>query len=84
MQEQRRAKMTVSPTLRNRGLGRMIILAAIEHARHLGARSLYLGSSTRLANAVHLYESVGFRHVPAGELGDYPYARADVFMSYPL
>jgi putative acetyltransferase len=78
------SKMTVSPSLRGRGLGRAIVLAAIGTARELGASTLFLGSSTKLANAVKLYESVGFRHVPLDELGPLPYRRADVFMKYEL
>jgi N-acetylglutamate synthase-like GNAT family acetyltransferase len=78
------SKMTVTPPLRGTGLGRAIVLAAIGKARELGATTLFLGSSTKLANAVRLYESVGFRHVPLDELGPLPYRRADVFMRYEL
>jgi putative acetyltransferase len=78
------SKMAVSPALRNRGAGRRLILAAIELAGRLGATSLFLGSSTRLPSAVHLYESVGFSHVPAERVGPMPYARADVFMELEL
>lgn len=77
------SKMAVDPALRGRGVGRRVITAAVERARELGATSLFLGSSTRLAPAVHLYESVGFRHVPREEI-DMPYERADVFMVLPL
>jgi len=35
-------------------------------------------------NAVHLYESVGFTHVPAEKLPEMHYARADVFMQMEL
>ena len=78
------SKMAISPALRNQGAGRQLILAAIHTARRLGAASLFLGSSTKLANAVHLYESVGFSHVPAERVGPMPYARADVFMELVL
>jgi putative acetyltransferase len=78
------SKMAVSPPLRGRGLGRRLLLHAIAQARLLGATSLFLGSNTRLADAVHLYESVGFRHVPPASLPPNPYARANVFMQMPL
>jgi N-acetylglutamate synthase-like GNAT family acetyltransferase len=78
------SKMAVSPTLRGRGIGRQLLLHVIEQARAFGARSLFLGSSTKLPNAVHLYASVGFQHVPQDRLPPMPYARADVFMSLPL
>lgn len=78
------SKMAVSPALRGRGLGRKLIHAAIGQAREMGVRRLFLGSSTRLPNAVHLYESVGFRHVPPEQLPPMPYVRADVFMELEL
>lgn len=78
------SKMSVSPATRGRGVGRTLVLAAIGAAEAMGATSVFLGSSTRLADAVHLYESVGFRHVPREELGPLPYVRADVFMRYPI
>jgi putative acetyltransferase len=78
------SKMAVSPRLRGLGIGRSLLEYAIAQARVLGAHSLFLGSSTKLANAVHLYESVGFQHVPPERLPPMPYARADVFMELPL
>ncbi|MGH8128077.1 MAG: GNAT family N-acetyltransferase [Gammaproteobacteria bacterium] len=73
-------KMSVEPELRNHGIGRKIVIAAISEARRIGAHSIFLGSSTRLPAAVHLYESLGFTHVTREELGPLPYARADTFM----
>ncbi|WP_309234401.1 GNAT family N-acetyltransferase [Nocardia sp. XZ_19_385] len=78
------SKMGVSPQHRGRGIGRLVLAAAIDYARAQGATTLYLESSKRLANAVHLYESVGFVHVPPGSLRQSPYSRADVFMKYDL
>lgn len=73
-------KMSVAPGLRNQGIGRKIVVAAIDEARRIGADSIFLGSSTRLPAAVHLYESVGFSRVTREQLGPLPYARADIFM----
>ena len=78
------SKMAISPQLRGRGLGRRLLLHAIAEARILGATSLFLGSNTRLADAVHLYESVGFRHVPPASLPPNPYSRANVSMQMSL
>jgi len=78
------SKMAVAPHLRGRGLGRLLLQHAIAQARSLGAKSLFLGSNSRLKNAVHLYESVGFRHVKPESLPPMPYSRADVFMEMPL
>lgn len=78
------SKMAVSPRCRGRGIGRRVLEHAIAQARIIGAKSLFLGSSTKLPNAVHLYESVGFRHVDPATLPPLPYHRADVFMRMPL
>jgi putative acetyltransferase len=78
------SKMAVSPHLRGRGLGRRLLQHAIAQARGLNAKSLFLGSNKRLKNAVHLYESVGFRHVKPENLPPMPYSRADVFMEMSL
>ena len=77
------SKMAVAPELRGQGIGRRLLAATIARARELGASSLFLGSSTKLPNAVHLYEALGFRHV-APETLHMPYARADVFMQLAL
>ncbi len=74
------SKMAVSPHLRNAGLGRALMHHTLEQARAMRARQVFLGTSTRLPNAIHLYESFGFRHVPVADLPPIPYHRADVFM----
>lgn len=78
------SKMAVSPHLRGRGIGRRLLQHAIAQARSHDAKSLFLGSNRRLKSAVHLYESVGFRHVKPESLPPMPYSRADVFMEMPL
>jgi len=77
------SKMAVAREFRGRGLGRRVLGAAVTQAAALGASSLFLGSSTRLPDAVHLYEALGFVHVAPEDLG-LPYARADVFMRLQL
>jgi N-acetylglutamate synthase-like GNAT family acetyltransferase len=78
------SKMAASPHLRGRGIGRRLLQHAIAQARSIDARSLFLGSNTRLKDAVHLYESVGFCHVKPEALPPMPYSRADVFMKLSL
>jgi putative acetyltransferase len=78
------SKMAVSPEHRGRGFGRTLLHAAIDHARAVGATALFLGSSTKLPTAVHLYEEAGFVHVLPDEIGPMPYNRADVFMRLNL
>lgn len=78
------SKMAVSPETRGQGIGRRLILYMLDQARALGAHTVFLGSSKKLENAVHLYESIGFQHVPPDELPEMKYARADVFMKMAL
>jgi putative acetyltransferase len=78
------SKMAVPPVMRGQGIGRRLLEYAIEQAKQLGASSLFLGSNSVLKNAVHLYESVGFSHVPPEKLPEMHYARADVFMEMAL
>lgn len=72
-------KMAVEPAQRGNGVGRALVLAAIDTWRERGGRALYLESSSLLGPALHLYESVGFAHRPAPRPGSH-YARADVYM----
>ena len=72
-------KMAVSPEARGRGVGRLLMDAALDLYRSLPARELFLESSSLLGPALALYESAGFRHHPAPRAGSH-YARADVHM----
>jgi len=74
------AKMTVVESYRGRGLGRKILAYTIAQARALGATSLYLETNDSLLDAIHLYEALGFRHLPPEQVTPSPYARANVFM----
>jgi len=78
------AKMAVSERYRGRGVGRKLLASTIERAKELGAHKLELASNRKLANAVHLYESLGFRHLPPELVEPSPYARANVFMELDL
>lgn len=78
------SKMAVSPLTRGQGVGRRLLGYVIEQARAMGARTVFLGSSTKLKDAVHLYEALGFRHVLPAELPEMKYERADVFMKLDL
>ena len=72
------AKMGVAEAARGQGLGRALLEYVIGEARGMGVRKLYLESNRILENAVHLYESVGFRHVRPEKPS--PFARSDVYM----
>lgn len=73
------AKMTVAASARGRGIGRKLLEFAIGHARRSGTKRLYLESNTKAADAIHLYEEVGFRHMSGPEHAS-KYARANTFM----
>lgn len=71
------AKMAVDERLQGAGIGRKLLSYTVEQGRRLGARSLYLETNSKLKNAIHLYESLGFEHLPPRPT---PYVRANVFM----
>ncbi|RDZ27213.1 GNAT family N-acetyltransferase [Lysobacter silvisoli] len=72
-------KMAVDSRLRGGGIGRLLMLGVLDAYSGLDGRELFLESSTKLAPALKLYESVGFRHYPAPRPGSH-YVRADVHM----
>lgn len=72
-------KMAVEPGLRGGGVGRRLMQQALAVFQELDGRGLFLESSSLLAPALKLYESVGFVHHPAPRPGSH-YARADVYM----
>jgi putative acetyltransferase len=78
------AKMAVAEEYQGRGIGRKMLEYTIAQAKALGARTLFLGSNTRLRDAIHLYESAGFRHLPPERVPPSPYERANVFMELHL
>jgi len=78
------AKMAVTPAWQGRGLGRKLLEHVIHQARQLKAKRLYLETNSRLVPAIRLYESLGFRHLPADRVIPSPYQRADVYMEFFL
>lgn len=74
------AKMTVAEGYRGLGIGRKVLAYTIEQGRALGAESLYLETNDKLHDAIHLYEALGFRHLPAERVIPSPYLRANVYM----
>ena len=78
------AKMTVAEECRGLGIGKKLLARVIEHARSIGANRLCLETNQKLQNAIHVYESLGFRHLAAEEVHPSPYVRANVFMEMVL
>ncbi len=75
------AKMAVSPTTQGKGIGKKLCLAAIDYARQLGVKTIWLESNRILTPALTMYASVGFREVPSVPT---PYSRADIRMEMAL
>jgi putative acetyltransferase len=78
------AKMAITPAWQGHGLGRKLLEHVIQHARELKAKRLYLETNSRLVPAIRLYESLGFRNLPAERVTRSPYQRADVYMELLL
>jgi putative acetyltransferase len=78
------AKMAVREGLRNQGIGKALLLHVIQAARELGVRRLTLETNDKLANAVHVYESIGFQHIDPAHVEPSPYKRSNVHMEMVL
>lgn len=77
-------KMAVTESCQRIGAGRRLLETAVAAARVSGATRLYLETNSKLAPAIRLYESIGFRHIPPERVVPSPYTRADVFMELLL
>jgi ribosomal protein S18 acetylase RimI-like enzyme len=70
-------KMAVDSNFQRRGIAEALSYASFEKAKELGATTVILYSNSMLTPARHLYEKLGFKHVPVGNTG---YKRSDVKM----
>lgn len=71
------AKMAVSPKAQGKSIGWLLGKAAIEKAKALGAKKLYLESNTILQPAINLYHKLGFQKVVGHAT---PYERCNIQM----
>jgi len=74
------SKTSVTASFQGHGIGRRLLLAALDAFKELGGKELYLETNSVLTSAIALYESAGFVH--AQRLTPSPYARANVYMEY--
>ncbi len=75
------AKMSVTPTMQGRGLGRMLCERAVAFAKEIGAKLVWLESNRRAKSALIVYEKLGFVEKP---MLPSPYARADIRMELEI
>ena len=62
-------KMYLVPSIRGRGLGRLLIDECLQSARQFGYRRVYIETMPEFGKAISLYEKGGFRHLD-GALGN--------------
>lgn len=77
------AKMGVDEAWQTVGVGRRLLMAALDKAREIGASEVFLESSGKLERALQLYRNLGFRQVPHPQGSSY-YERADIYMTLSL
>ncbi|MBF9141015.1 GNAT family N-acetyltransferase [Hymenobacter properus] len=76
------AKMAVSPAAQGLGIGQRLAQAALDAARSMGARRVYLESNTGLTAAIGLYHKLGFRQIEPDRPS--PYERVNIHMELLL
>lgn len=77
------SKMGVDEPVQGLGVGRKLLLTALDKARELGAKSVYLETASCLPRAIQLYQNMGFVAVPHPE-GASIYPRSDIYMTLTL
>jgi len=78
------SKMAVTEKCQGLKIGQKLAEAAIEKARNLGEKQIFLETNSKLAPAISLYHKLGFRHAehPLGKSEHYQ--RADTYMILDL
>ena len=77
-------KMAVTSDLRRCGIGAALVSAAMDRARAMGARELYLRTSRELEDAVRLYRRVGFKRISRNPFGFCRMCRDSITMKIDL
>jgi N-acetylglutamate synthase-like GNAT family acetyltransferase len=57
------SKMAVAENIQGHGIGRKLGEAAIEKAKSVGAKRIYLEGNTFLEASIHLYKKLGFKEI---------------------
>mgnify|MGYP003883077053 CR=1 FL=1 len=77
------SKMGVEHDVQGLGVGRQLILTALDKAREQGASEVFLETASKLGRAMRLYQNIGFREIPHPD-GQSVYPRSDVYMQLTL
>lgn len=78
------ARFAVTDSMQRKGIGRAMCKKAIERAKKLGAKTLYLEThSEKLRPGFNLYRSLGFKVLPHPD-GKSKYQRVDSYMELKL
>jgi GNAT superfamily N-acetyltransferase len=68
-------KMAVAPKAQGKKIGYLLMVRALEKAKEVGAKHIYIESNRKLVPAITLYKKMGFIE---GHYRDSPYERADI------
>ena len=77
-------KMSARDDLRGQGIGKALMQAAVDMAREMGAKHIWLETNSSLAAALGLYRKAGFRELSGEELTATPYDRCNCQMVLDL
>jgi len=77
-------KMATRDDMQGNGIGGALMGAAIEEARGMGMRAIWLETNTSLGPAMSLYRKAGFRQIAGDELTVSPYDRCNCQMILEL
>lgn len=72
-------KLYLSPSARGLGLGKKLLLTAMDWAKANGYNTIYLESMPELSKAVSIYENVGFKRIEH-PLGNSGHSGCDIWM----
>ena len=72
-------KMYVSPAVRGKGLGKLLLNRCIEEAKNAGYKMMYIETMPELTTAIEMYKKNGFTFIP-GSLGNSGHSGCGVFM----
>ena len=76
-------KLYLNKDARGTGLGKQLLLSAMDWARQNGYDQIYLESMPELSKAISLYENVGYKRLEH-PLGNSGHSGCDIWMSFQL